>query len=72
MDYRRGGGGTHSPVTINGTGVERVDNFKYLGVNLHKDQTWASHCRFKGPTSVRPQVPKEIWPEVLNPHGCLP
>ncbi|KAK0151204.1 hypothetical protein N1851_007684 [Merluccius polli] len=35
-------GGGHS-LTINGTGVERVDNFKYLGVNIHKDQTWTSH-----------------------------
>ena len=31
------------PVTINNTAVQRVDNFKYWGVNIHKDLTWASH-----------------------------
>ena len=31
------------PVTINGTVVERVDSFKYLGVNIEKDLTWDCH-----------------------------
>ena len=46
MDYR---GGTNSPVTINGTVVERMDSFKYLGVHIHKDLTWANHT----PTVIR-------------------
>lgn len=33
----------HPPFTINGTAVEKVDNFKYLGVNIHEDLTWASY-----------------------------
>ena len=42
VDYRKGRG-SHTPISINGTVVERVDCFKYLGVNIHQDLTWASH-----------------------------
>ena len=42
VDFRKGRE-THSPITINGTVVERVDSFKYLGVNIHQDLTWTSH-----------------------------
>ncbi|KAK0154257.1 hypothetical protein N1851_003646 [Merluccius polli] len=32
------------PIYINGTAVERVDTFKYLGVNITKDLTWDCHA----------------------------
>ncbi|KAM3843277.1 uncharacterized protein ACN63O_021374 [Diretmus argenteus] len=31
------------PITIDGTAVERVETFKYLGVNLTKDLSWDCH-----------------------------
>ena len=31
-------------IHINGTAVERVDTFKYLGVNISKDLTWDCHA----------------------------
>ncbi len=42
VDYRKRGG-VHSPVTINGTVIERVDILRYLGVNIHKDLIWTCH-----------------------------
>lgn len=32
-----------SPVTTSGTALESWDSFRYLGVNIHKDMTWAGH-----------------------------
>ena len=42
LDYAEGGG-TYLTITINSTAVERVDTFKYLGVNVRTDLTWATH-----------------------------
>ena len=40
VDYRRSNDGTHTPVRINGTEVERVTSFKFLGVHISKDLCW--------------------------------
>ncbi|KAK1803319.1 hypothetical protein P4O66_004102 [Electrophorus voltai] len=33
----------YQPVRINGTTVERVDSFRYLGVNISQDLSWSRH-----------------------------
>ncbi|XP_030611226.1 uncharacterized protein LOC115798502 [Archocentrus centrarchus] len=33
----------YHPVMIGGTAVERVDNFKYLGVHISQDLSWSCH-----------------------------
>lgn len=40
VDYGRKQGRIYSPLNIDGSPVERVDNFKYLGVQITKDLTW--------------------------------
>ncbi|XP_078281293.1 uncharacterized protein LOC144607980 [Rhinoraja longicauda] len=40
VDYRRTRGGTHTPIHINGTDVERVSSFRFLGVNISDDLSW--------------------------------
>ena len=42
MDYRRGRD-PQPPVSINGAVVERVETFKYLGVNIHEGLKWEAH-----------------------------
>ena len=44
VDYRRKIEEELQPVTINGSVVERVDTFKYLGVTIEKDLTWDCHA----------------------------
>ncbi|KAF0039088.1 hypothetical protein F2P81_009572 [Scophthalmus maximus] len=39
VDFRKKGG-THTPIRINGTDVERVSRFKFLGVHISKDLSW--------------------------------
>jgi len=34
---------TYTPLKTNGTAVERVSNFRYLGVHITKDLTWTTH-----------------------------
>ena len=33
----------YTPLSINGTPVERVDTFKYLSVQITDDLTWSTH-----------------------------
>ncbi|KAM7379021.1 hypothetical protein PAMP_017842 [Pampus punctatissimus] len=40
MDYRKTKPDMHTPVHINGTEVERVSSFKFLGVHISEDLTW--------------------------------
>ncbi len=35
----------YTPLMINGTPVERVSSFKYLGVNISEDLTWTTHIQ---------------------------
>lgn len=42
MDYRKRGS-IHSSVTSKSKLMERVDTFKYWGVNIHEVLTWACH-----------------------------
>ncbi len=35
----------HTPLMISGTPVERVNSFKYLGVNISEDLTWTTHIQ---------------------------
>ena len=39
VDFRKNGG-THTPIHINGTEVERVTSFKFLGVHISEDLSW--------------------------------
>ena len=39
MDFRKKAG-THIPIHINGTEVERVASFKFLGVHISEDLSW--------------------------------
>ncbi|KAK0151150.1 hypothetical protein N1851_007724 [Merluccius polli] len=36
-----GGRGTHAPLHINGSEVERVTNFKFLGVHISENLSWS-------------------------------
>ena len=40
VDFRRTKGGAHTPICINGTEVERVASFKFLGVHISEDLSW--------------------------------
>ena len=41
MDFMRGRSQTHSPIYINGAEVERVSDFKFLGIHISDDLTWS-------------------------------
>ena len=43
VDFGRTQERDYTPVSINGTPVERVDTFKYLGVQITDDLTWSTH-----------------------------
>ncbi|KAI3368381.1 hypothetical protein L3Q82_008082 [Scortum barcoo] len=36
----------HAPLSINGTTVERVNSFRFLGVHISEDLTWTHHTDF--------------------------
>ncbi|KAI3373379.1 hypothetical protein L3Q82_021927, partial [Scortum barcoo] len=38
--------GTRPPLSINGTTVERVNSFRFLGVHISEDLTWTHHTDF--------------------------
>ncbi|CAM4273985.1 unnamed protein product [Leuciscus chuanchicus] len=42
VDYRKSNHLGHSPLNINGEAVERVNNFKFLGVTVSEDLSWGS------------------------------
>ena len=43
MDFGRTQVRGYTPLSINGTPVERVDTFKYLSVQITDDLTWSTH-----------------------------
>ena len=43
VDFSRKQQRNYTPISIAGTEVERVDCFKYLGVHITEDLTWARH-----------------------------
>ncbi|KAF0044753.1 hypothetical protein F2P81_003911 [Scophthalmus maximus] len=43
VDYRKRKGIGHTPITINGTTVERVSSFTFLGVHISEDLSWTHH-----------------------------
>ena len=40
VDFRRSRRGQHAPIFIDGVEVERVTNFKFLGVHISEDLSW--------------------------------
>ncbi|XP_030283157.1 uncharacterized protein LOC115587459 [Sparus aurata] len=40
VDYRKSNDGTHTPICINGTEVDRVTSFMFLGVHISEDLSW--------------------------------
>ena len=45
VDYRKKQRDGHAPITIDGTPVERVSSFRFLGVHITEDLTWTHHTR---------------------------
>uniref|UniRef100_A0A669DLI1 Reverse transcriptase domain-containing protein n=1 Tax=Oreochromis niloticus TaxID=8128 RepID=A0A669DLI1_ORENI len=45
VDFRRSQHRDYKPIFINGAPVERVQSFKYLGVHISSDLTWAAHIQ---------------------------
>ena len=43
VDYRKQQREGHAPIAINGTTVERVSSFRFLGVHITEDLTWTHH-----------------------------
>ncbi len=64
-----------TPITIDGTPVERVSSIKFLGVNITEDLTWTIHTRSVvrngPPTFLLPQATDEIWSELKNPQRVI-
>ncbi|KAI3365877.1 hypothetical protein L3Q82_000862 [Scortum barcoo] len=46
VDFRRRQREEHTPISINGTTVERVNSFRFLGVHISEDLTWTHHTDF--------------------------
>ncbi|KAI3374832.1 hypothetical protein L3Q82_021368, partial [Scortum barcoo] len=47
VDFRRRQREEHAlPISINGTTVERVNSFRFLGVHISEDLTWTHHTDF--------------------------
>ena len=42
VDYRKQRA-EHAPIHIDGSVVERVESFKFLGVHITKDLSWSKH-----------------------------
>ena len=40
VDFRKSRGGTHTPIRINGTEVEHVTSYRFLGVHISEDLSW--------------------------------
>ena len=52
------------PIHIDGTVVERVESFKFLGVHITDKLKWSTHtdCGEEGATApLQPQEAQEIW-----------
>lgn len=45
VDFRKRQQQPYTSLMINGTPVERVSSFKYLGVNISEDLTWTTHIQ---------------------------
>ena len=43
VDYRRRQEEEHAPLHINGSKVEQVSCFRFLGVYINNDLTWSAH-----------------------------
>ena len=43
VDFGKKQGRNYAPLNINGSSVERVDSFKYLGVHITEGLTWGLH-----------------------------
>ena len=41
VDFRKSKASIHTPIHINGAEVERVTNFKFLGVHISQDLSWS-------------------------------
>jgi len=55
---------TYSPLGINGTTVERVSSFRYLGVHIAEDLTWTTHSGEEGEAAPLPPSESAASPVV--------
>ncbi|KAK1804973.1 hypothetical protein P4O66_019344, partial [Electrophorus voltai] len=47
------------PVRINGTTLERVDSFRYLGVHISQDLSWSHHTQLPGKEGSSASLPSQ-------------
>ena len=62
MDFRKQGG-VPSAIYIDWTAVEKVESFKFLGIDITDKLKWTTHTQCDGgPTEpLQPQEAKDIW-----------
>ena len=54
----------HHPIHINGTAVEKVERFKFLGIHITDKLKWSTHTDSVGKKAqqpLQPQEAEEIW-----------
>ena len=73
MDFRRPRS-EHAPIFIDGAAVERVSEFKFLGVHINEELKWDTHhtSEEKGTAAtVLVSPPEEVRGRTLHPQAVL-
>ena len=70
MDFRKQQR-EHPPIHIDGTVVERVVSFKFLGVHITDKLNWSTHTDSIAAAPLQPQEAEEIWLVTKSTHKLL-